>query len=294
MRTDQALENYAGILVFFKGLTWHSSGNGTALCPSHEDRHKSLSVKLGRDGQLMVKCHAKHGCTAESIAAAVGAKIGDFFPPSNGEKQQGRRITHDFDYVDVGGEILYRTVRTADKQFWQERPDPATGKWAKCLGDVKRIPYHLPELFEASPERTVLVAEGELKVHTLEGLGLLATCNAGGAENWPVWWGAEYFTGRHVAILPDQDEAGWKHAALVASTLAPHCRTLRVVELPGLRLKEDVVDWLNRFPECREEKRRSLFAVIEHAPLYDNTDNQLRLVTLRMQIARAVVASCLG
>jgi putative DNA primase/helicase len=294
MAPDPALDRYRDILLSFKQLVWSSSGNGSALCPAHEDRHKSLSVRLGRDGQLVVKCHAKHGCTAEAIAAAVGVTMKDFFPPKENErKPPDRRITHTFEYIDVGGEVMYRAIRTADKSFWQERQDPNTGKWLKGLGDVKRIPWHLPELAGANAERTVFIVEGELKVLALEGLGLLATCNAGGSENWPAWWG-DYFRGRHVVILPDHDEAGWKHAALVASTLHPHCRTLRIVELPGLRLKDDVVDWLARFPDDRELKRRSLFAAVEHAPLYDPSDSQLRLATFRMLVARSIAMSCLG
>lgn len=39
-------------------------------CPAHDDRHNSLSIGIGRDGRLLLKCHA--GCTFEEILDAAG------------------------------------------------------------------------------------------------------------------------------------------------------------------------------------------------------------------------------
>ena len=35
-------------------------GNGqwTACCPNHGDTHQSLSVAVGKDGRVLMKCHA--------------------------------------------------------------------------------------------------------------------------------------------------------------------------------------------------------------------------------------------
>ena len=49
----------------------HRSGSGWSdRCPAHEDQRNSLSVSLGRDGRLLLKCHA--GCTFEQIISAAG------------------------------------------------------------------------------------------------------------------------------------------------------------------------------------------------------------------------------
>ena len=47
------------------------SGKGwSARCPTHDDRHPSLSVAEGEDGRVLLNCHA--GCTFKAIVAAMG------------------------------------------------------------------------------------------------------------------------------------------------------------------------------------------------------------------------------
>ncbi len=55
----------------------------TARCPAHEDRHNSLSVGLGADGRILLKCHA--GCEVPAILAALGLQMADLFPSSSGK-----------------------------------------------------------------------------------------------------------------------------------------------------------------------------------------------------------------
>lgn len=43
--------------------------NGMARCPAHDDRTPSLSISDGRDGKLLVHCHA--GCSQEAVWAAL-------------------------------------------------------------------------------------------------------------------------------------------------------------------------------------------------------------------------------
>jgi hypothetical protein len=42
---------------------------GVARCPAHDDRHPSLSLRDGRDGRLLVKCHA--GCDWRAVLDAL-------------------------------------------------------------------------------------------------------------------------------------------------------------------------------------------------------------------------------
>ncbi|HEV8715784.1 MAG TPA: hypothetical protein VGX03_23515 [Candidatus Binatia bacterium] len=56
-----------------------STGNGyIARCPAHDDQHPSLSISTGKDGQVLINCHAS--CTAEQIVSAVGLTLADLFP----------------------------------------------------------------------------------------------------------------------------------------------------------------------------------------------------------------------
>ena len=86
--------------------------------------------------------------------------------------------------------------------------------------------------------------EGKKDVHTLEPWGLVASCNPGGSGNSHLYAGwADSFRGRHIVILPDNDEPGRKHAAAVAAALLTVATSVRMVELPGLPAKGDVADW---------------------------------------------------
>jgi len=48
-----------------------------------------------------------------------------------------------------------------------------------------------------------------------------------------------------IAIIPDNDDAGKRHAKTVAESLARVCVKARILELPGLPEKGDVSDWLD-------------------------------------------------
>jgi hypothetical protein len=50
-----------------------------ALCPAHDDRSPSLSIRETGDGTVLVKCWA--GCEAPDVLAAVGLELRDLFPP---------------------------------------------------------------------------------------------------------------------------------------------------------------------------------------------------------------------
>ena len=50
----------AAELVAALGGRMHGKSGGTACCPAHEDRNPSLSITDGRDGRLLIHCHA--GC----------------------------------------------------------------------------------------------------------------------------------------------------------------------------------------------------------------------------------------
>lgn len=293
MKADRGelCDYYGPILGQLDNFAWLPGGSGAACCPAHKpDLHRSLSVRFGRDDELLLKCHADQGCTFPAIVQALGRQAKDFFF-RRCEKVVNERIAHTFDYVDGEGEVRYQAVRCEPKRFFQRQPDGAGG-WTNHLEGVTRIPYRLPELLEADKSRMVLVVEGELKVHALEALGFLATCNAGGAEKWPLDFG-QYLVGRAVAILPDNDEKGWRHAHHVARCLSSACGPIRIVELPGVRLKDDILDWLREVGPDNAYRIERLRKTILAAPLWDPhpSDPQAQLAALRMGLARALALS---
>ncbi|HKD09868.1 MAG TPA: DUF3987 domain-containing protein [Bryobacteraceae bacterium] len=148
-----------------------------------------------------------------------------------------------YPYVDQAGRLVYWVVRyrkpNGGKTFRLCRPN-GRGGFIWNVDGVERVPYRLPEVLKSE---TVYLPEGELDVSTLESWGLVASCNSEGAGkgDWTKW--AEHYWGRHLVILPDNDEPGRKHAAAVAAALLNAAASIRVVELPNLPEKGDVSNW---------------------------------------------------
>ena len=150
-------------------------------------------------------------------------------------------IVATYDYRDEAGELLMQVVRMEPKTFRQRRPDGDGWNWS--VKGVRQVPYRLPELL-AAPGATVFVVEGEKDADRLTSLGLVATCNVGGAGKWREDH-SEFLRERHVVVLPDNDGAGRAHAKKVIKTLRGIAADVRVIELPDLPEKGDVSDWLD-------------------------------------------------
>lgn len=97
------LADFEKVLDRLDGLRLVNDKEAMALCPAHDDRNPSLSIKA-EDDRLLLKCFA--GCAAEEIVAAIGLEMSDLFadwctgaranegipspsPPSTGNEQGG-------------------------------------------------------------------------------------------------------------------------------------------------------------------------------------------------------------
>lgn len=154
-----------------------------------------------------------------------------------------RKIDITYAYENEEGQVLFEVVRFEPKGFSQRKPD-GKGGWVWSVKDVRQVPYNLPQLLNAPWNQHVFIVEGEKDVLRLNSLGLVATCNAGGAGKWPDEL-SKHFEGRRVVILADNDEAGHKHADKVACALDLLDIEVRVLCLPDLPPKGDVSDWLD-------------------------------------------------
>lgn len=222
-------------------------GNGwEARCPAHEDKRASLSVSAADDGKILVKCQA--GCETTEVAAAMGLKMRDLFPERERRRKRNRGngkakfvIKCTYDYCDESGKLLFQVCRPKDKDagFRQRKPN---GKgWVWSVKGCRPVPYHLPELLNSAGP--VFICEGEKDCDNLMKLGLVATCNAGGAGKWTGDL-APHLEGRQAVVLPDNDPPGRKHADQVAATLQGITTSTKIVELPDLPAKGDASDWL--------------------------------------------------
>lgn len=166
-----------------------------------------------------------------------------------------------FDYHDEAGNVLSQSLRYQwpdpsepkgyGKTFRQRRPD-GKGGWAWGVEGVRRVLYRLPEVLKAGE---VFVAEGEAKADALTRLGFVGTCNVGGAGKWlPAY--NDTLAGKRVVILPDNDPPGQDHAALVARNLYGKAASVKILALPNLPPKGDVIDFLRTFTDPTEAGER--------------------------------------
>jgi hypothetical protein len=231
------------ILSKLEGVKKTAAGH-QARCPAHPDDRASLSISVGDNGGLVVHCHAN--CETADVMRAIGLTMADLRPSTNGHAngngKPSRRIVAEYSYHGPAGNLLYQAVRFEPKDFRQRAPKPGGG-WTWKLNGVARVLYGLPKLLAADTGATVYIPEGEKDCDALTALGLIATCNVGGAGKWRGEY-SEHFHCRNVVVFPDNDETGRKHAEAVANSLAPLATTVKVVELPGLPSKGDVSDWL--------------------------------------------------
>lgn len=227
------------------------SGSGyMAKCIWHDDQHASLSVNIEKK---VWRCHGP---------CAVGGGLIDFekkFSPCDdqtavariaeilGETQlnftQGPEAI--YDYTDVFGKTLFQVVRYPGKKFTQRQPD-GKGGWIYKTQDLKMVLYRLPEVVTA---KQLFVTEGEKDADNLakalagKYANTAATSSPRGAGKWNDEY-APYFIGKQVCIIPDNDEAGRKHAETVATSVYRYAHAVKIVTLPDVTAKGDVSDYL--------------------------------------------------
>lgn len=97
------------ILTRLKGVKKVGTGY-IALCPAHNDRAPSLSLKELPD-KILIHCQA--GCSSESVLRAMGLSIADLFFEST--KPAGKTplgtITKVYPYHNTKGSIIFEVVR---------------------------------------------------------------------------------------------------------------------------------------------------------------------------------------
>ena len=234
-------------------------------CPFHPDGTgkppHSPSLRLNRDKEVWYCDPCSEGGTLTDLAKRLGLQV-------NGQHEAG--IIAVYDYLDEHGKLWGQVCRKAGKEFPVRRPD-GSGGWIWGWTDkdtrqplVTRTLYRLPGLLAADPATWVFVVEGEKDSDRLTVMGLVATTNPGGAGKWQDEY-SDTLKGRKVAVIPDHDDAGLRHAEQVANSLADKAE-VRIVELHGQRVGDDVSDWLDRGGTAE-----ALLAKVEDSVLFSPT-----------------------
>jgi hypothetical protein len=173
------LSAYERILDRLDGVKRNGT-KATSKCPAHDDHTPSLSItKI--EGQILVYDHA--GCDIEKVLDAIGWTKADLYDNPKG-------ATYRYD----DGRIVHRTPDKQFPQYGNKNGQPTLYRRAKVTEAVKN-------------RETILLVEGEKDVHTLEGLGIVATTAPMGADSFhkadvPPLYGAE------IIAIVDNDEKG--------------------------------------------------------------------------------------
>ena len=236
---EQIATHYWGKPTSRKGteLRWGSHGS-KSLCTK---RGIWFDFEGNEGGGLiqMVKNH--EGATLTSIPDLLERKFG-IPKASQNALSPAKYLAAKYDYYDADGVLAYQVQRFEPKTFLQRQPD-GKGGWINNMKGVEAVPYNLQNIIK-NPNKTIFIVEGEKCADKLIGRGAVATTNHGGAANWKPELN-KYFKGRKVVVIPDADEAGQKHAAVVIKNLMPVAKEIKRVDLPGLTNKQDVYDWFN-------------------------------------------------
>ena len=220
-----------------KSLGGRWRGNtGTARCPAHDDHNPSLSVSEGKDGKLLVHCHA--GCgqteviealTAQGLwpkhadqpvqhascsrgmsrAAPASASEPNFTHPDLGKPSRT------WEYRDQAGQVLGYVVRF-------DRPDgsktfrPLTPRRNSTGGDLWRrkgfdepLPLFGLDQLSLRPDDPVLITEGEKAAEAAAHRGREGGGSGGRPHPWVgrhllAPWREEYRQGR--LVPPGQEK----------------------------------------------------------------------------------------
>src|SRR5215472_8886827 len=194
--TSSEIQSYYTARV--PGLRPTSKREWRGPCPVHHGKDGNFGVNMETG---LAQCHSQCGRGWDMVSLEM--ELGGLDFPRAKERVfeligrpnvpwEARNLESCFDYTDESGKVLYQVLRFAGKQFKQRRPD-GQSDWIWGLGDVRRVPFQLPKIIASD---FVAVCEGEKDCLTLGRLGIVATCNNGGAGNFKPEL-AVHFTGKH-------------------------------------------------------------------------------------------------
>ncbi len=199
-------------------------------CPGHDDSYASLSVGLGADGKVLLKCHA--GCETIAVLNAAGLGWSDVGPERKARMaRRGPRKTR-YEIRDLDGTIiaLHERIEERDgKRFIWRRPDGVAGLGGQPVAELPLYGAH--RLGAQPPATPIVVAEGEVATDALTRAGLLAVGTVTGASGMPSDESLRPLVAHPVALWPDHDEIGRDHMRQIGLRLRElGCDDIRIVQ----------------------------------------------------------------
>lgn len=257
------------IIPHFSNAKQTGSNQYAVNCPACSDTNRHLYIAQA-EGKILLDC--KKGCSFNDIVQASGLKTADFFLPLPAKREWVKLREHiytDTEGKPIARKTVYDTGGGKKSAAWERIEN---GRYIKSLDGLKVPPYHVHNLKEG---KTVIIAEGEKDVETLERMGFRASCSphgAGGRSKWKDEYN-EHFRGKSVVILTDNDGAGRELGKATADSLCGIAESVRLIPsgsiYPPLKEKGDISDIAEAVG--LDEAKRLLAETVKSAPLYEKS-----------------------
>ncbi len=213
------------------------SGGWQALCPAHDDKSPSLSVKEDVDGKVLIHCHA--GCKPEEVVRALGLDMFDLFVKKDYRKSWGipsattatvQPTTFALaEYAEAKAlpiEFLkslglydskYKGGTSVAIPYFNESGEAVTTRFRLSLNGKdnrfrwktgsKVLLYGLKRLEEFKDSPFIVLVEGESDCQTLWYHGIPAL-GIPGANNWKEEWAKHFETFEVIYVVVEPDKGG--------------------------------------------------------------------------------------
>ena len=226
------------------GCACRTNGNSHCPVPSHRDSSPSLSVKEGDRANVVVYCHA--GCDQQDVIDALRQRGLWGSEPMTPSRTPTWSLVREWPYPNDGSAPMAYHGREEDgqghKRVRWRLPDGAYADGLKGLR-LSELPLYNGHLLEERPSDPVHFVEGEVAADEGTSRGLLTVSLCGGAAQQDFGQALEVLAGRVVYLLPDNDEPGRTLMDRIGRAIAATAADLRLVTLPDLPEKGDLVDW---------------------------------------------------
>ncbi len=232
---DRVLAQLKGVRTSLRG--WR------ACCPAHADSEPSLSIGLGEQGQVLLKCFA--GCSLERIVEAMGLIITDLFSDgatpalqgsSNGAHHQSltlldlaleKQLPWKYlfhlgvkDHASGGVQISYHLADGQEAPRYRIRTALVAKEGSRWnCGEGTIVPYGLERLEDARKAGYLVLVEGESDCWTLWYQGFPAL-GLPGAEMTGVLEAAMLSGIDRLYLLQEPDQGGATFVSSLSKRLA--------------------------------------------------------------------------
>lgn len=156
-------------------------------------------------------------------------------------KSTEHRVVATYDYTDADGNLVCRKQRYEPKGFSFLSPTE-NGGWEYGLKGINPPLYNLPQVIN---NEEIFIVEGEKDADNLMKVGFVATTSPLGAGKWSENY-REFFRGKLVYVIPDNDDVGKEHAELIKKQISSITKGFKILDLtteyPDLKIKGDISD----------------------------------------------------